>query len=50
MAAIAFPGFLLWSDPARELRDAITAWPDEDPRKSALEVVDLCLAGKPLPD
>lgn len=35
---------------ARELRDAIAEWPDETPRKSALEVVDLYLAGEPLPD
>lgn len=34
---------------ARELREAVALWPDEEPRKSALEVVDLYLAGKPLP-
>ncbi len=34
---------------ARELREAVALWPDEDTRKSALEVVDLYLAGEPLP-
>lgn len=34
---------------ARELRDAVAAWPNEDPRKEALAVVDLYLAGQPLP-
>jgi len=34
---------------ARELRDAVAAWPNEGPRNEALAVVDLYLAGRPLP-
>jgi hypothetical protein len=33
----------------RNLREAIVLWPNEDPRKDALEVIDLYLAGKPVP-
>lgn len=47
--AAAF-GPLRFEAEARALGDAIGAWPDEDARRSALEVVDLYLAGKPLPD
>jgi hypothetical protein len=34
---------------ARELRAAVATWPNEDPRKDALEIIDLYLSGKPLP-
>jgi hypothetical protein len=34
----------------RELRAAVATWPNEDPRKDALELIDLYLAGKPVPD
>ena len=34
----------------RELREAVAQWPNEDPRKDALEVIDLYLAGKPVPE
>ncbi len=34
---------------ARVLREAVALWPDEEPRRSALGVVDLYLAGTPLP-
>jgi len=34
---------------ARELRAAVALWPNAEPRKDALAVVDLYLAGKPLP-
>jgi hypothetical protein len=33
----------------RELREAVAQWPNEDPRNDALEVIDLYLAGKPVP-
>ena len=33
----------------RELREAVVEWPNEDPRNDALEVIDLYLAGKPVP-
>ena len=33
----------------RELREAVAQWPSEDPRKDALEVIDLYLAGQPVP-
>lgn len=35
---------------ARELREAVAQWPNEEPRNDALEVIDLYLAGKPLPE
>jgi len=35
---------------ARELREAVSLWPNEEPRNEALEVIDLYLAGKPLPE
>lgn len=35
---------------ARELRDAVSLWPNEEPRNDALEVIDLYLAGKSLPE
>ena len=35
---------------ARELRGAVAQWPNEGPRNDALEVIDLYLAGKPLPE
>lgn len=35
---------------ARELRAAVGTWPDEEPRGNALELIDLYLAGKPLPE
>jgi hypothetical protein len=34
---------------ARELRAAVALWPSEEPREDALAIVDLYLAGKPLP-
>jgi hypothetical protein len=34
---------------ARELRAAVALWPNEEPRKDALAVIDLYLAGAPLP-
>lgn len=34
----------------RGLREAVATWPNEDPRKDALEVIDLYLAGKPVPE
>lgn len=33
----------------RELRAAVALWPNEEPRKDALAVIDLYLAGAPLP-
>ncbi len=33
----------------RDLREAVALWPNEDPRNDALEVIDLYLAGKPVP-
>ncbi len=33
----------------RELRGAVALWPNEDPRKDALAVIDLYLAGVPVP-
>ena len=33
----------------RELRGAVALWPNENPRKDALEIIDLYLAGKPVP-
>ncbi len=33
----------------RELREAVAQWPNEDPREDALAVIDLYLAGKPVP-
>jgi hypothetical protein len=35
---------------ARELREAVSAWPNEEPRNDALEVIDLYLAGRPVPE
>ena len=35
---------------ARELREAVAQWPNEGPRNDALEVIDLYLAGGPLPE
>jgi hypothetical protein len=35
---------------ARELREAVSLWPNEEPRNDALEVIDLYLAAKPLPE
>jgi hypothetical protein len=35
---------------AKALREAVATWPDEEPRRSALEIVDLYLAGQPLPE
>jgi hypothetical protein len=35
---------------ARELREAVSLWPNEEPRNDALEVIDLYLAGEPLPE
>lgn len=34
---------------ARGLREAVALWPNEGPRSDALEVIDLYLAGEPLP-
>ena len=34
----------------RDLREAVASWPNEEPRKDALEVVDLYLAGKTVPE
>jgi hypothetical protein len=34
---------------ARELRGAVALWPNEGPRNDALEVIDLYLAGNPVP-
>jgi len=34
---------------ARDLREAVALWPNEGPRKDGLEVIDLYLAGRPLP-
>ena len=34
---------------ARELREAVALWPNEEPRKDALAVIDLYLEGSPLP-
>lgn len=34
---------------ARALREAVALWPNEGPRNDALEVIDLYLAGEPLP-
>lgn len=34
----------------RDLREAVSTWPNEGPRKDALEVLDLYLAGKPVPE
>ncbi len=34
----------------RDLREAVSTWPNEGPRNDALEVIDLYLAGKPLPE
>jgi hypothetical protein len=33
----------------RSLREAVALWPNEDPRKDGLEVIDLYLAGRPVP-
>lgn len=34
----------------RDLREAVSTWPNEGPRNDALEIVDLYLAGEPLPE
>ena len=34
----------------RDVREAVASWPNEEPRKDALEVVDLYLAGKAVPE
>lgn len=38
-----------FEDEARELRAAVALWPNEGPRNDALAVIDLYLAGAPLP-
>ncbi|GEM_PF-1922217 len=38
-----------FEEEARELRAAVALWPNEEPRKDALAVIDLYLAGAPLP-
>ena len=34
----------------RDLREAVSTWPNEEPRNDALEVLDLYLAGEPVPE
>ncbi len=34
----------------RDLREAVSRWPNEEPRNDALAVLDLYLAGEPVPD
>ena len=34
----------------RDLRAAVAEWPNEGPREDGLAVLDLYLAGKPLPE
>ncbi|MHB8798124.1 MAG: hypothetical protein ACYDBY_06630 [Thermoanaerobaculia bacterium] len=38
-----------FEEEARELRAAVALWPNEEPRNDALAVIDLYLAGAPLP-
>jgi len=38
-----------FEEEARGLREAVALWPDEEPRKDALAVIDLYLARAPLP-